>query len=258
MTGVRGLLPDMPRLERRASLWVLGGAAVALVATLAVDAAAALLAPAPSATLPTPNALLAAKAVDAGIVAIVAALLVRRLSLAPAALGLRSLPLAGMLGWSCAATVALYGVLFASAIALVFVQLLGGAEWLVEDAGRRLPLLSALVDVPGWQASALLVAVALHEELLFRALLMPAIRAWGGWVPALLLSAVVFGLLHVEQGWVGIAQASGLGLVLGGVFLVSGSIWPAVLAHFAFNRIQFALIAWLLPHLERLGGLPMP
>ena len=47
----------------------------------------------------------------------------------------------------------------------------------------------------------------------------------------------------------------GLGLVLGGLYLLSGSLWPSILAHFAFDRIQFELVRVVLPFVERMQDL---
>ena len=84
---------------------------------------------------------------------------------------------------------------------------------------------------------------AVGEELTFRILLMRGLAfalgdsrvAFG---IALLLQAMIFGLIHAYQGPAGIAGATISGLVFGAVTLAArGSIWPAVLAHGCNNTI---------------------
>jgi membrane protease YdiL (CAAX protease family) len=55
---------------------------------------------------------------------------------------------------------------------------------------------------------------------------------------ALVVQAIVFGLIHAYQGPAGIASSAISGLVFGGLTLAArGSIWPAVLAHGLNNTI---------------------
>lgn len=76
------------------------------------------------------------------------------------------------------------------------------------------------------------LAAGLGEELAFRGYLIPVLGLLLGsvWVAAVLSSAV-FGLLHAYQGWVGIARTALMGLILAVGFILSGSLWPAILAH---------------------------
>lgn len=70
------------------------------------------------------------------------------------------------------------------------------------------------------------------EEIAFRGFLIPALTLVFGWSwGAALLSSATFGLLHAYQGWLGVIRTAVLGLILGGCFIVSGSLWPAILAH---------------------------
>lgn len=97
----------------------------------------------------------------------------------------------------------------------------------------------------------LLIAVALHEELLFRGLLLPYLHRLGcSWAVAILISSTVFALLHVTQGWLGVVQVFGVGAVLGLFFVLSRSLLTVVIAHFMFNLIQTQLVRVLLPWLE--------
>lgn len=90
---------------------------------------------------------------------------------------------------------------------------------------------------------------ALGEELGWRGWLLPKLMPLGT-LPALLVMGVVWGLWHAPlillgynypdaPGWVGVAAMVVMCVLVGAVFgwlrLRSGSVWPAALAHAAFN-----------------------
>ena len=56
---------------------------------------------------------------------------------------------------------------------------------------------------------------------------MEVVRSWG----AALLSSAVFGLLHAYQGWLGVFRTALLGFVLAASLILTGVLWPAILAH---------------------------
>ena len=84
---------------------------------------------------------------------------------------------------------------------------------------------------------------AFGEELAFRILLMRGIAHSLGdsriaFLVALLLQALIFGLVHAYQGPVGIAGTMSSGLILGALtWAARGTIWPAALAHGLNNTI---------------------
>lgn len=90
---------------------------------------------------------------------------------------------------------------------------------------------------------------ALGEELGWRGWLLPKLLPLGV-VPALLLSGVIWGLWHAPlvllgynyptaPGWLALVMMVGMCTIVGAVFgwlrLRSNSVWPAALAHGAFN-----------------------
>lgn len=90
---------------------------------------------------------------------------------------------------------------------------------------------------------------ALGEELGWRGWLLPKLMPLGT-LPALLVSGVIWGLWHAPlillgynypdaPGWLGlsamVAMCVLVGVVFGWLRLRSGSVWPAALAHAAFN-----------------------
>lgn len=92
---------------------------------------------------------------------------------------------------------------------------------------------------------------AFGEELLFRGLLSPLI----GVVP----QALLFGLAHQMPGrsrWVWVAWATVVGLLLGGMFQLTGSLLGPIAAHALVNALNLAYLKAHDPTPERsLGGL---
>ncbi len=86
------------------------------------------------------------------------------------------------------------------------------------------------------------LAAGIWEELLYRGFLIWYLQHWIGPVPALLVSSLAFGLAHSYQGAANIPRTAVIGLWLGGVFLLTGSLWPAMVAHFVFDMINGRLI----------------
>lgn len=106
---------------------------------------------------------------------------------------------------------------------------------------QEIGFLNAAGGVELWLAFAALVVIApFAEELIFRGFLLPALsgpfRVWFGVV----LTSLIFGLLHPPLG----AQITiGIfGLFLGYAYLRSGSLWPAIALHSGKNLIAFLFL----------------
>lgn len=100
--------------------------------------------------------------------------------------------------------------------------------------------------------AALAASSAIGEEFAFRGLLLP----WIGQLP----QAVLFGLLHQTSGssrWVWMAWATLGGLVLGGMYQLSGSLVGSIVAHAVINglTLQFLKQYDPSPGKRPLGGL---
>lgn len=92
----------------------------------------------------------------------------------------------------------------------------------------------------GWLLS---INAGVVEELLFRLALPVALFAVvGDSVVAVLVSLVVFGLMHAYQGVAGVLGTFVFGALMMGVFLVSGSIVWAMLLHALFDLRSLVLI----------------
>lgn len=113
-----------------------------------------------------------------------------------------------------------------------------GTRVLVENVGwarnlhRDLRPMTLRLDAAGVLAIAVLSAVA--EELVFRGLLLPWVGLWP--------QALLFGLAHAQLSgpsrWVWVAWASVVGLALGAMFVLTGSLLGPMLAHGLINGLN--------------------
>jgi len=107
-----------------------------------------------------------------------------------------------------------------------------GTHWLTDLAGADSRTLAALRPT----APALIAAMAIFppcEEVLFRGFIFTGLRGRYRPIPAMVLTAFLFGVYHQDP--VRIPAALFLGLVAGTVLLRSGSLVPAMLMHFVSN-----------------------
>jgi hypothetical protein len=80
------------------------------------------------------------------------------------------------------------------------------------------------------------LAAPLFEELLFRGFLLEGIRrSAGGPVAAVLVSSVLWALLHLQYAWTGISFIFVLGIVLAVARLMTGSLYLCFAMHTAYN-----------------------
>ena len=74
------------------------------------------------------------------------------------------------------------------------------------------------------------------EELFFRGFMQTRLQErWGRW-PAILVTAAAFGLLHLDPVHTPLAFA--IGLYLGWITELTGSLWPAIAAHIVNNTVS--------------------
>jgi membrane protease YdiL (CAAX protease family) len=151
----------------------------------------------------------------------------------------------GWTGWLpfVAITRPVLGLLLAGYFALSlmpFVQSLGGARRRAAYAAayrRHAAEFPGLLPANALERTAfILVALTagICEEVLFRGFLIRFLHAGAPGLPlvaALLVSSLVFGLNHLYQGWKGALGTSVAGLGFGLLFLVTGSLIPAIVIH---------------------------
>ena len=88
----------------------------------------------------------------------------------------------------------------------------------------------------------LFLLVATGEEILFRGVLFRWIDEKWGIVAALVVSSILFGLIHIFQPnatlWSSLAIAVEAGLLLGAAYKYSGTLWLPIGIHWAWNFTQ--------------------
>ena len=183
---------------------------------------------------------------DALVVVALTTLLAYRHRLRPESFGLQTTRFGWQLAWSVPVLAVTYLALLGSAVViLLLITAFPELQYELESRARFLDALP--LDNMG-AAALLLVAVAIHEELLFRGLLIPYLHRLGlGWAGAIALSTTVFALLHYEQGWLGVIQILPIGLVLAVAFVLTRSLTAVIVAHFCFDLAQMYLARSLLP-----------
>ena len=76
------------------------------------------------------------------------------------------------------------------------------------------------------------VSAGVTEELMFRLFLpLLIVLVTGNVIVAFAVPLVIFGLMHRYQGWIGVVMTGVVGAVFAGVYLVTQSLWVAMLAH---------------------------
>lgn len=171
-----------------------------------------------------------------------------------AAFGLQLQKFGLQLGYSVLTLIANY-VYMITTIPL-FILLMHFFPSLEEDALQRTEFGSAMPLHDLKRSIALLVPVAVHEEIVFRGMMLPLLRrVLGSWWGAVVISSVVFGMLHIAQGVTGIIQITGVGVVFAIAFIRTRSLLAVILAHFAFDLLQFQLMRFILSVRETLPPL---
>jgi len=242
---------ELDHVSRRDALWDLSlVVVVALLFPVGLNLAGHLFAGAEQARWPAEGYFTAAKWLDALLVVVLTAYLVRRHHLSSAAFGLQTEALGRQVLWAAGTLVGAYAALIPTVMMIGLLVLL--FPELHRDLDRRLEFIEVIPIHRMGDTLLLLGAVAIHEELLFRGLLMPYLRRVGcGWGGAVVVSASLFAALHVAQGWLGIVQVFPIGVALAVFFVLSRSLLAVILAHFAFDFLQFQLIRVLLPWIEQ-------
>lgn len=78
------------------------------------------------------------------------------------------------------------------------------------------------------------LSAGICEEIIYRGFLVPYLAVGPlamGPIPAILVAAVVFGMAHGYQGWVGVIATGVIALIMTVLFLLSGSLWLPMVVH---------------------------
>lgn len=116
---------------------------------------------------------------------------------------------------------------------------------------------NAVVELDGVQTVLFLLGIVvlapLCEEVFFRGFMQRAYEAYGS-TASWIITGLLFGAMHVLNGMTAMVPATLLGLVLGYIACVTGSIWPAIGMH-AMNNLISRIGLFLLPEIARTGTL---
>lgn len=104
------------------------------------------------------------------------------------------------------------------------------AAWLTARTGAAVDLAPMNTAIAVWTPVVALIAVA--EEVVLRGVLFNAVRGWGGDGSALAATTILFAAMHVPLYGVGALPLDlAVGLLLGGLRVVSGGVLAPAIAH---------------------------
>ncbi|MEO5533825.1 MAG: CPBP family intramembrane glutamic endopeptidase [Pseudolysinimonas sp.] len=157
------------------------------------------------------------------------------------------------------------GLTVAIGVAVLVLAALVVPVLLIRNSGEEPPALGdirallprARAELP--YGAALSLGAGVYEELLFR-LGMPALifAVTGNAIVAFVGATVLFGLLHVYQGPVGVLFATLLGVIFAFLYLVTGSILVAIVFHALIDLRSMVLIPVALGWVRPTGVTPEP
>lgn len=112
----------------------------------------------------------------------------------------------------------------------------------VSEVALRVGFLLPQTTALRWLAAGFAISVGISEEFVFRGLLIGAgTDLIGATVPAVLFSLAIFAWSHSYQGLRGMLGSAFLGLLLTGIYLLSGSLVLPILVHSAQDLMVFLL-----------------
>jgi len=137
------------------------------------------------------------------------------------------------------------GAFLALAVLLVIVVALVSGLILKPDQSPQRELQDLLRSLSGWGPGLILFLVVavlapFFEELLFRGFLLPILARHQGMGAALILSALLFGAIHLQPA--GLPTLGALGFVMGLAMRHTGSLRAPILVHACWNGGLFLLM----------------
>lgn len=157
-----------------------------------------------------------------------------------AAAGFRGIGFESLAGWTLALT------LPACAALVGVIALERRGLWPPESELVHL-LLPVTRRERAWCLLVLAPTAAFCEELLYRGVLLYQITQWTRWSGwAVVVTSAAFGLAHAYQGLNGMVRAALLGALLAAPVVLTGSLYPSMLAHFLIDAVA---LVWLGPRM---------
>jgi hypothetical protein len=86
-----------------------------------------------------------------------------------------------------------------------------------------------------WTMLAIVVVAPVGEEIAFRGFMYRGLARPGSEIPAIMVIALVWSLLHIQYDWVGMLQIFAIGLLFGWFRWASGSTTLTILMHVLVN-----------------------
>jgi len=155
--------------------------------------------------------------------------------------------LKGHVGWTAAVVVfALVAMLLVSGQVSALAAELSGAT----DSRNQLEINQALTEQPLFIMAVTVIFSPLVEELVFRACIFRPLQRRGHLVAGIVISAVLFGLLHVYEsmldgdladGWYALTYAS-MGVFMSLAYVYADNFWAPVLLHATNNALVIFLL----------------
>jgi membrane protease YdiL (CAAX protease family) len=154
-------------------------------------------------------------------------------------------------------TLGTFAVQFAVAVPVALVGALAGI--VNREASQRTEALGVIATQGSvTEFIPAVIAAAAFEEVAFRGFLVPRLRALtGSWPVAIVTMSIVFGLGHVYEGALAVAQTAFLGVYFSAMLLLRRRLLGPIAAHAAFNTAMLLVVRALLTSgvLERLNEL---
>ena len=103
-------------------------------------------------------------------------------------------------------------------------------------------LLKQMGSNGGWSVLMLAVLAPVLEEILFRGILLEAVREKYSSGRAIVVSALMFGVIHIIPQQV--VNAFVIGLILGFIYVRTDSLWPVIIIHALNNAMAYVIMQW--------------
>ncbi len=94
----------------------------------------------------------------------------------------------------------------------------------------------------GWSILMLVILAPVMEEVLFRGILLEAVRSKYSSGRAIVVSALMFGVIHFIPQQV--VNAFVIGLILGYIYVRTDSLWPVIIIHALNNAMAYVIMQW--------------
>ena len=110
----------------------------------------------------------------------------------------------------------------------------------IAPQGREIYDVLSTLDSPLWFFLAAVIVAPIVEEIFFRGFLFQGFRKRYGWMPAVLLSSLIFAAAHLDPA--SLIPTFILGVILAYMYHHSNSLWPGILLHFLINGTSSLLV----------------